>query len=509
MPAAIRLAAEAAAAMSWRLVLSMATARGAAIRAWSGLALAGFWLAACAVGPDYAVPALDLPERWTNAAGNAAAEAERPELASWWRNLDDPLLDELIAEAVQGNLDVASARAAIREARASRRQQAGALEPSLDGSAAASRSGTGDGDSADQFRAGFDARWELDLFGGNSRALEAATRGLEVAENDLRATLLTLIGDVALTYVELRGYQARIALSERTVTSQRATAALTRDLLEAGSSSALDLARAVAQASSTEAGIPSLEAGYADTLHRLGVLLGQPPGTLAARLDPQRPIPAPRQFTSPGVPADLLLARPDIRAAERQLAQATALIGQAEAARYPSISLSGTLSTSAARIGDLARSSSIAWSLGPSLTIPIFDGGQLSAAVEGAQAQRDRYYVAFRGAVLTALQEVESALVALAQERRRLERLDETAAAYRDVVRLSTTLFQSGSSGFLDVLDAERTLYSAEDSLLQSRIAVATSYIALNKALGGGWDGDIDTTRPEIVDADTGPRLRR
>jgi len=469
------------------------------------------------VGPDYATPVLDLPMRWVNSAFGqaeaarttpAAREDARPDLAQWWRSFRDPLLDALISEAVAGNLDVASAKASIREARAALRQQNSALLPSLDGGASAARSRSNES-TRSEFRAGFDALWEVDLFGGNRRSAEAAARGVEVAEADLRATLLTLIGDVSATYVELRGYQARLALARRTAASQRATAALTRTMFDAGSSSALDVARALAQARSTEATIPTLETSYAQALYRLGVLLGQPPGTLAARLEAVRDIPVPGRFAGAGLPASILTSRPDVQAAERQLAQATALIGQAEAARYPSISLSGSLSTSAARIGDLAKSSTIAWSIGPSLNIPIFNGGQLSAAVEGAQAQRDRYYIAYRAAVLQALEDVESSLVALTQERSRMARLTDVVAANREAAQLSRTLFQTGSSSFLDVLDAERSLYSSEDSLLQSRIAIATDYIALNKALGGGWDGDVDASRPEIVDADMGPRLRR
>lgn len=473
-------------------------------------------LTGCSVGPDYIPPVLDMPMRWVNAVFGEAeaartvpdAPAARPELAAWWREFRDPLLDALIAEAVDGNLDVARAKAAIRESRAALQQQNASLFPSLDGGGGAARARSNDS-TRNSFRAGFDSAWELDLFGGNARSIEAAERGMEVAEADLHATLLSLVGDVGATYVELRGYQARLALARRTAASQRATAALTNTMFDAGSASALDVARALAQARSTEASIPNLEAAYAQALYRMGTLLGQPPGTLAARFEQARPIPVPGRFTGPGVPADILTARPDVRAAERQLAQATALVGRAEANRYPSITLSGTLSTSAARIGDLAKSSTIAWSIGPSLNVPIFAGGQLSAAVESMQAQRDRYYIAYRAAVLQALQDVESALVALAQERVRMARLNEVAAAQRQAAQLSRTLFQTGSSAFLDVLDAERSLFSSEDALLQSRIAIATNYIALNKALGGGWNGTVDATRPEIVDTDMGPRLRR
>ncbi|RVT96385.1 efflux transporter outer membrane subunit [Rhodovarius crocodyli] len=468
--------------------------------------LAPLALAACSVGPDYALPRLGLPARWAGAPPQPPTEAEQP-LGHWWRLLDDPLLDTLIEEAVRGNLDVASAAASIREARAARASSQGALLPSVSGGASASRSRSS-ARTASQFQAGLDAAWELDLFGGNRRALEASTAALDAAEYSLRSVLLTLVGEVATTYVELRGYQARLDLTRRTAASQRQTAAMTQGLYRAGSSSALDVARANATAASTEAQIPVLEISYASSLFSLGLLLGQPPAALAPRLETARPIPEPRRMTGVGVPGDLLRARPDLRAAERQLAQATALIGQAEANRYPSISVSGTLSISAARMGDLARNSALAWSFGPSLNIPIFQGGQLAAAVRQAEAQRDQYYIAFRAAVLTALQEVETALVTLTQQRERVARLTETVTAQREAARLSRTLYQTGASGFLDVLDADRTLFSAEDSLLQSRIATVTAFVALNKALGGGWDGEIDTRSPAVQDTGTGPRLR-
>jgi outer membrane protein TolC len=209
------------------------------------------------------------------------------------------------------------------------------------------------------------------------------------------------------------------------------------------------------------------------------------------------------------VPADILLARPDVRMAERQYAQATAKIGQAEAARYPGVSLTGDIATSGLRIGDLGRSSSIGWSFGPALTVPVFNAGQLAAAVEVAQAQRDRYFIAYRASVLTALEDVENAIVALAQERIRNGRLASSVERYREAATLSRSLYEAGSASFLDLLTAERSLYSAEESLIQSRVSIAASYIALNKALGGGWNGHVDASTPEVADARTGPRLRR
>lgn len=468
-------------------------------------------LAGCAVGPDYRSPSIALPAQWSE----APAPRAQPALARWWRRLGDPLLDDLIEQAVRGNLDVAAAKARIREARALRAQAVGALFPQIAGSGSTSANRTAAGatsqssgaTTAEQFQAGFDASWELDLFGANRRAVEAATDAVDAAEDDLRATLLTLIGDVASSYIDARGYQARAALARRTAASQRTTAALTRRRFDAGSASAVDAAKAVAEAAKTEASIPADEASYHAAVHRLGVLLGRDPTALAARLARSAPIPAPRLPLPTGIPADVLTRRPDVRKAERQLAQSTAKIGQAEAARYPDVSLSGSISTTALKLGDLGRNSTIGWSLGPTLSVPIFNGGRLRAAVEIAQAQRDEYHVAWRSAVLTALEDVENAIVALAQERSRNRSLSESARRYGEAARLSRALYETGSSSFLDVLDAERSQFSADDTLLQSHVSIAKDYVALAKALGGGWDGAIDSTTPEVVDRDTGPRL--
>jgi NodT family efflux transporter outer membrane factor (OMF) lipoprotein len=472
------------------------------------LLAASFTVSGCAVGPDYQTPEIALPTHWSGAKPTAT-----PDLKRWWRGLDDRVLDALIEEAVSGSLDVAAAKARIRTARASRKQAVGSLFPSVDGDGSVTRKKTADSTATDAaspyklYQAGFDASFELDIFGANRRDVEAASRAVEAAEDGLDATLLTLLGDVAANYVEARGYQARIALARRTAKSQRDTADLTRTKFDAGSASAVDVAKATAQAASTEANIPTLETAYAQTVHRLGILLGRDPGALTARLRREAPIPSPRRPLRAGIPADVLSARPDVRKAERLLAQSTAKIGAAEAALYPSVSLTGSISTTAQKSGDIGKNSTIGWSYGPSLSVPIFNGGKLRAAVEVAEAERDQYHVALRAAVLTALEDVENAVVSLANQRRTASRLGESTRNYRDAVRLSRSLYQSGTASFLDVLDAERSLYSAEDALLESRVAISTDYIALAKALGGGWSEPVDASKPEVVDVGTHPHV--
>ncbi|ADV12001.1 efflux transporter outer membrane subunit [Mesorhizobium ciceri] len=467
-------------------------------------------LAGCVVGPDYQTPILAMPANWSGQKPTKPAQPAR--LSKWWQRLRDPELNTLVEEAVAGNLDVATAKAKIREARASYRQSAGTLLPSADGSGSASRNKSAETTSGSdatysEYQAGFDASWELDLFGANRRGVEAARYGLNASQEELRSTLLTLVGDVASYYTQARGYQARIALARRSAASQRQTAELTRTMAQAGTATAADVAKAMGQAASTEAAVPTLEASYAQAVHRLAVLAGRPPASLNERLKRVAPIPAPRLPMPTGIPADLLLSRPDLRMAERQYAQYTAKIGQAEAARYPSVSLTGDISTAALKLGDLGKNSSIGWSFGPTLSVPLFNAGQLQAAVEFAKAQRDQYFIAYRSSVLTALEDVENALVLLSQERIRIGKLASSAKSYGEAASLEGTLYKAGETSLLDVLDAQRSLYSAEDSLLQSRVLLATNYIALNKALGGGWDGAVDSAKPEIVDVKTGPRL--
>ncbi len=480
----------------------------------AGVSLVAVALAGCAVGPDYAASGQFLPTHWGNAP-RTQKPLEARQLAQWWKKLGDARLNQIVERAVAGNLDVASAKARIREARATRRQAIGGLLPQVDGQGSATRSrssaatsSSGSNITSSLYQAGFDASFELDLFGANYRNVEATTYGVDAADEDLRSTLLTLIGDVATNYIEARGFQSRVALARRTAASQRETEKLTRNKFNAGSASALDVERAAAQAATTEAAVPTLEAAYAQSLHQLGILTGEAPTALAGILGGGGPIPAARGTPPAGIPADVLVNRPDVRRAERQLAQATAKIGQAEAALYPSISLTGNISTTALKTGDLAKNSAIGWSFGPSLSVPIFNGGELRAAIEVAEAQRDQSDAALRLAVLTALQDVENSLVNLAKERQRAGKLSAATNSFREAARLSRTLYQSGAASFLDVLDAERSLYSAEDTLLQSRVAVTSNFVSLNKALGGGWDKPVAVDLPRVVDTGTGPHLR-
>ncbi|MBG0511640.1 efflux transporter outer membrane subunit [Agrobacterium sp. MOPV5] len=453
-------------------------------------------LAGCVVGPDYERPNLLMPAQWS---GNAGKTAARPaELSQWWTRFNDPVLTSLVTQAIDNNRSVEAAKARVREARASLRQETANLLPTGNGSASLNRARTAAGETvgpatSTTYQSGLDASWEIDLFGGKRRAIESARYGVNVAEEDLRNTMLVLIGDVALNYAQARAYQARTALARRTGKSQRESAVLTRAKQQAGTANVADVANAEALAATTEADIPSFEISAAQAIHRLSVLTGQPPSALTQILRRGGRIPRPKLPLTVGIPADVLRTRPDVRMAEFQLAQATARVGSAEAARYPSVSLTGNIATQALDISDLGRMSTIAWAVGPSVTVPIFRAGQLKAAADAARARRDESFAAWQSSVLTAMEDVENAIVSLSQQRVRGGKLSTAVTSYRTAADASRAQFEAGASGYLELLDAQRALYAAESNLIDNQLAVVTAYIALNKALGGGWTGVVDT----------------
>ncbi|WP_317993934.1 efflux transporter outer membrane subunit [Bartonella gliris] len=464
-----------------------------------------FILTGCMVGPNYHKTSFRVPLSWGQKSAQTSGHPVA--LAGWWRRLDDPVLNALVNYAISGNNSVAIAKARIREARASLGQVVGTLLPNVSNAISGTRSSGQSDISLSQYRGSFDASWELDLFGGHKRAVEAARYGFDAAVEDMRATMVTLLGDVATNYVQVRGWQQKLLIVQQIALSQRKTYELMRAKLKAGDISELDVSNAQAQMANTEADISQMEANLEMSIHRLSVLTGRVPTALKDLLQKSArhaKIPQPRWPIPAGIPADILLTRPDLQRAERQYAQATARIGQREADRYPSLTLTGNISTAAATIGQLWKNSTIGWSFGPGLRFPLFSGGQVLASVAVARAQRDQAFIAYRAAVLEALEDVENALIRLTKERQRLEKLIVANEAFLHSLKLSQRLFENGNTSFLELLNADRSYYSSQMALKDSRISLATQYIALMKALGGGWDGVVDVSRPEIVDGVTG-----
>ncbi len=460
-------------------------------------------LGGCAtVGPDYRAPEPQLPAAWSRGAIEAA-RPERPsaeELAQWWQRFDDPLLATLVTDALAAGLDIRDAEARLREARASRGVAAADRFPTLSASASASRnrssSESGSGRASDLYAAGFDASWELDLFGATRRAVEAADADVGAAEADLQDAQVTLAAEVALSYVELRTYQARLAIARQNLASQTETYQLTSWRAQAGLTTELDVAQARSSMEQVRAQIPALETGVAEAEHRLAVLLGRQPGTLHAELAEVRALPVPPASVAVGIPADTVRQRPDIRAAERRLAAQTARVGEAVAARYPSFSLSGSLGLESLAVDQLFTGGAITRGVVGSLAATLFDAGRLRQAVAVQNALQEQALVSYESTLLTALEEVENALVELAASQTQREALLSATEAARTAAALARDQYSAGLVDFQTVLDTQRSQLSLEDELSSAEGEIVSGYIRLYKSLGGGWSSQPAPAQP-------------
>ena len=451
------------------------------------------------VGPDYVKPDMAMPANWANAP---AKPAMAQDLSRWWQQFHDPLLSELITQSLQASPDLRSAQAKLREARA-RRGLAGANQfPTVTASVSENHSkgsaASGSGLTRELYSAGFDAGWEPDIFGGNRRAVEAAQADLEVSVASLHNTQVSLVAEVALNYVELRAFQARLAIAQDNLASQTETLELTGWRAEAGLTSSLDVEQARTNREQTRAQIPSLESSLAQAEHRLAILLGQTPGALHTKLATSAPIPAAPDSMAVGIPADTLRQRPDVRAAERKLAAETARIGEASAALYPGFKLSGSIGWEALSFGALGGSDSLTRSLLGSVAATLFDGGRIRQRIEIQNAIQEQALVSYEKTVLSALEEVENALVSYANSRRREQALRAAADAAHNAVLMAHYRYSTGITDFQKVLDTERTLLTVQDSLKTTEAGSISALIRLYKALGGGWQPAAGSENPPI-----------
>jgi NodT family efflux transporter outer membrane factor (OMF) lipoprotein len=463
------------------------------------LALSAVALSGCAVGPDYRAPETASADEWSTlpAAGVRREAADAPSLAAWWTSLNDPALDALVDRALQHNKTAAQARARVLEARARRGVAGAAFVPSVGASASSSRTNSesrlgsqSDADLAgaenEVYSTGLDSLWELDLFGGKRRALEAANAQLAAAEADLRDVLVTLLGDVALSYTDVRTAQSRLTHAEANLKAQADVLDITRWRANAGLVSVLDVEQATASYEQTRAAIPTLDSSLAQAMHRLAVLTGEPPGTLTDQLAERKPVPVAPVDIVAGVPADVLRRRPDIRGAERRLAAQTAQVGVATAALYPSLSLSGAITLQSLTASDVLDGFQTD-RVGVSLSMPIFQGGALRRNVDAQNALVAQALATYEGTVLAAYEEVENALTAWTNEHRRREALAAAVASAQRASELALVQYNSGLVDFQTVVNADRQLISLEDSLAVSDGEATSNYIRLYKALGGGW----------------------
>jgi NodT family efflux transporter outer membrane factor (OMF) lipoprotein len=460
-------------------------------------------LAACTVGPNYHRPPVATPSAWSEIA--AAAPARDADLARWWTQFNDPVLDSLIRRALAGNLDLAQAVSRVRQARLQERITGAAEYPTVNANGAAvtlnsnrnsampAAGGQGGGGAGtplpghlNLYSAGFDATWEVDLFGGTRRAVEQAKANTAAALWARRDGQVSLTAEVANDYVTLRQVQTRLAIGRSELARQKDIGVLVGARRKAGFVTGLDVNQQTAVVASAAAQLRQLEAQERTQIHALAVLLGEPPETLEPQLAAGPLPPAPPPLPS-GLPSDLLRRRPDIREAERRLAAATAGIGVQTANLYPKLNLIGLASFAGTSLGDLFSHQNLS-SIGLAmLSQPLFNAGKTRAAIGVAKEETVQADLAYRAAILAGLRDVEDALARLNSEEARRAQLDQAVTAAADSLAIAQDQYRVGLVTFINVYQAETALLNARDQLAQSSSAAASDLVALYKALGGGW----------------------
>ena len=446
-----------------------------------------------AVGPDYVPMEIKSAKTWySDLDGGLTNKTASPtNLAIWWGTLNDPVLSSLIDRAVANNLDLKEARARVRESRARSGISRADLFPAIDatGSVTKSRSSEnkGGGDEINLYSAGFDAGWELDVFGGLRRSIEASDADLQASAEDLNNVLVSLLAEVALNYVDTRTYQTRLAVANASLDAQQEAYGLIQSRYQAGLSDELAVQQARYNLENTRSQIPALRTGLEATLNRLAILLGQTPGAVHAELKEHKPIPVTPLEVAVGVPADTLRHRPDIRMAERELAAQTARVGVATADLYSKFTLTGTIGLESVSSTDFIAAASHIWRIGPGFSWNIFDAGAIRQNIKVQSALQEQALIQYEATLLGALEEVENALIAYVEEQQRRKTLKAGKDAAQQATQLARDQYQAGLVDFSNVLDAQRTLLSFEDNLAQSDGAVTSNLVRLYKALGGGW----------------------
>lgn len=502
------------------------------------LTVAALLLGGCTVGPDFERPQLWSPASWFGARPRPARleaimPVAEPVDAEWWTRFNDPVLTGLVRRVAAGNLEVRTAAIRLAQSRAQRGIAGADQFAQLNGNASYTRQrqsrqgvisllggGAGGSGSAspgaqanglggrqggvpnsagigafDLFQGGFDASWELDLWGRVRRSIESADAALEASTEARRAQLLSSIAEVARDYVQLRGTQETLRITRANLAAARESVQLTSERARGGLATDLDVANARAQLESTAATIPQLEQQEAQSINAIGLLLGMPPASLQAELSPRKPVPPVPPRVPVGLPSELARRRPDIRQAEAQLHAATADIGMAKADFYPKLTLSGSVALQALQVRNLGFSAGT-YSYGPSLTIPLFEGGRLRGTLQLREAQQQEAAVNYQRTVLQAFTDVDNALIAFAAEQRRRSSLVEQVAQSRRAFSLAQGQYRQGISDFLQVLTAQRTVLSAEQQLSDSTATVSANLVSLYKALGGGWEADLPVEGP-------------
>ncbi|MDU8602949.1 TolC family protein [Pseudomonas syringae] len=446
-------------------------------------------LAACAVGPDYQAP-VTAPAKLASAAQGNYDRSKVDRV--WWQQFEDPTLNKLVARSLDGNRDLRVAFARLKSARAIRDDVANDVMPVVT-SRASSDIGKGQQPgiterrvNSERYDLGLDMAWEVDLFGRVQRQLEASDADQDAAEANLYQLQVTLIAEVVDAYGQLRGAQLREAIARDNLKNQQSSQDVTTQLRDAGVGNELDVVRAEARLAAVEATVPQLQAEQARQRNRIATLLGERPENLSVDLSPSK-LPAIAKALPIGDPTQVLRNRPDIRAAERQLAASTARIGVATADLFPRVSLSGFLGFTAGRGSQIGSSAARAWSLGPSITWAAFDLGSVRAQIRSADADAEGALANYEQQVLLALEESENAFSDYDKRQQRLVSLMRQSDASRSAARLASVQYREGTADFLVLLDAERERLAAEDAQAQAEIELYRGIVAIYKALGGGW----------------------
>ncbi len=463
--------------------------------AFAGLGAMATLLAGCTVGPDFFSPRLKLPDQFTERPATPAEIAlTDAELTRWWRSFDDPTLDQLIDQAIAGNLDLQIARQRLIQAREQRIEVAAGALPSVDFAASPilARSSTtveyppGIGN-YHAYEVGFDASWELDVFGENRRATEAATADVGASIADRRAILVSLLSEVATDYAGLRAAQLRLSIAEDNVRTARQVVSFTSQEESQGIGTTLETLQARAQLEQTQSTLPRFTAQVAVQAHAIAVLLGRYPGALEPMLDQRQHLMRPPASIPDTIPAEVIANRPDVHEALLQYAAANAQIGVAVAEELPHFSIPISITPQASVLGELFEGASLTYSLALEATQHVYEGGRLNARVRGARAAAEAARLNYEDTVLQALQQVEDALVRVETERETRASLVASVRDARAALDQSTRLYNAGLSDFLTVLTDERTVFASRDELAGSDEALVDDYISLYKALGGGW----------------------
>lgn len=453
----------------------------------------------CRVGPNYKKPQMKVPAEFVSTSPNVEAGVSG-DLSKWWTNLDDPVLNSLVDKVMQGNLDLKVAGDRITQAQAIRGIISSSDKPEIDVDASARRDSYSLNSLFGPFLperryndyiGGFNASWELDFFGKTARSIEAAEADIEAAKENQRAVSVAMSAGVAKQYILVRQLQKQIEVANENIQIQLNTLNVIEQRFKAGLVNELVFQQAKAQLEITRSVLPKLETALKQAIHRIGILTGQEPRALEKQLTAVGPIPATKPMVPIGLPSELLTRRPDVRAAERNLAAATANIGVATADLFPRFSLTGALGQESTNSGSLLNGGeSRFWSLASGLSWPLFDAGRIRSNIKLQDARQQEAMNIYTKSILTALEDVENALVAYGNEQQRLQLLEAGTEANRKSVELATQRYQKGLVDFLNVLDAQRQLYQSEDALAVSRGQLALSLIALYESLGGGWEKD-------------------